>query len=134
MIAWLFNNAANVEAVAEIVLALAATVATVFMVALRKTTPSRSDVATAIASVADPLRKEIAEVKKVATEALARAGIIESALDRHATKDDVSEILRALERQDGDRRALGSEVKGMREGFVRIEQQLDMLMQEALRR
>jgi hypothetical protein len=131
---WLFDNAQNIQAIVELVLTIVSVIGIVFMVWLRKSTPSRTDLAIAIERAVKPLTESVADAKKTATEALRRVGVVEGIIDRHATKDDVSEILRALERQDGDRRTLGAEVRGMREGFVRIEQQLDMLMQEALRK
>jgi hypothetical protein len=131
---WLFDNAQNIQAIVELVLTIVSVIGIVFMVWLRKSTPSRTDLAIAIERAVKPLTESVADAKKTATEALGRVGVVEGIIDRHATKDDVSEILRALERQDGDRRTLGAEVRGMREGFVRIEQQLDMLMQEALRK
>jgi hypothetical protein len=126
------ENAQNLEALSELLLALAMVFSFIFMLWLRRTTPSRSEVSAAIKASIDSLTEKLGAADRSALEALGRVARVEVTIDRHATKDDVSEILQALTRQDGDRRTLGAEVRGMREGFVRIEQQLDMLMQEAL--
>jgi glyceraldehyde-3-phosphate dehydrogenase/erythrose-4-phosphate dehydrogenase len=135
---WFFDNAVNIQAIFELVLTIAGVVGIVFMVWLRRSTPSRTEmvtaIATAIGAALAPVLEKLTGVDRNALEALGRVARVEVTIDRHATKDDVSEILQALQRQDGDRRALGAQVQGMRDGFARIEDQLRMLMEEALRK
>lgn len=97
---------------------------------LRRSTPSRKEVDEKIAAV----KAEIEAVRRLAQESHERLDAIESTLKGLATKEDIGDIKVMLERQDGDRRALAAEVRGVREVFIRIEEPLKILMEHALSR
>ena len=97
---------------------------------LRRSTPSRKEVDGKIAAV----KAEVDAVRELAQESHDRLDTIEATLTGLATKQDISSILQALARQDGDRRVLTAEVQGLREVFVRIEEPLKILMEAALKR
>ena len=97
---------------------------------LRRSTPSRKEVDDKIAAV----KGEVDAVKKLAEESHERLDTIEMTLTGLATKGDISDIKVMLANQDGDRRVLTAEVKGLREVFVRIEEPLKILMEAALQR
>jgi hypothetical protein len=56
-----------------------------------------------------------------------RVAIIEGRMDTLATKEDIASVKLALERQDGDRRALAVKVDGVLASVQRMEKPLDLI-------
>lgn len=131
---WLVENAVNVQALVELLLTFATISSIFFMLWLRRTTPSRSEVGNIIDAAVDPVSDRAAEAKRVADGAAEGLANLTRKVDGLARKEDVANILEALAKQDGDRRALSERVDAVRDILTRIETPLDMLMQEALRK
>ncbi|HVJ53467.1 MAG TPA: DUF2730 family protein [Aliidongia sp.] len=62
-----------------------------------------------------------------------RTEALEAQLAGVATREDVNRVLMAVERADGDRRALAAEVGGIRDLVARIEKPLDLIQEHLLR-
>jgi hypothetical protein len=125
---WLWQNAPQIQAIFSVLASTGAIAGVIFMLWLRRSTPSRREVDAKVAA----LKSEIDAVKALATEGHERLNAAEATMQGLATKEDVSKILQALERQDGDRRELAAEIRGIREVFKRIETPLSMMMEAAL--
>jgi len=58
-----------------------------------------------------------------------RIAAVEAICSKSASKDDVGQILLALERQDGERRTLGAKVDGINDLLRQMGKPLDMIQE-----
>ncbi len=61
-----------------------------------------------------------------------RIGKVELAVTGLATRDDISRVLLALERQDGERRVLAQQIDGVGEKLRQIEKSADLITEHLL--
>lgn len=71
--------------------------------------------------------------KQELKEVTARTTTLEGKVEGLATKADVNQILVALERQDGDRKALSEKVSAANASITRLERPLDLIQEHLLR-
>jgi hypothetical protein len=62
-----------------------------------------------------------------------RTGALEAQSAGLATSADVNKVLLAIERADGDRKALAEKIAGVEKVLVRIEKPLDLMQEHLLR-
>lgn len=126
----MWSNILEIQAAASIVVSILAAAGVIFMLVLRRSTPSRHEVDRRLAA----LKEEVDAVKDLAAGAHERLNAAEAAMKGLATKADIADIKVMLERQNGDRRALAEKVEGLSAVLIRIEEPLRMMLDAALRR
>jgi len=78
-------------------------------------------------------KTELADHRKQLTGLAQRTEAWEAQLGGLATREDVNRVLVAIERADGDRRALAAEVSGVKQLLARVEKPLDLIQEHLLR-
>lgn len=105
---------------------------TIAMWAVRSTFPSKAQLRNATAAINKRLDREIAAINEKFAAHRTDITRIEGAMTGLATKEDVSRILVALERQDGARNALNEKVEGIKAEIVALARPLDLIHEHLL--
>jgi hypothetical protein len=79
-----------------------------------------------------PTKREVAEIHLRLLAVEAGDKLFEERMKSLATKDDVSQLLQKMERQDGDRRALNEKVSGIDQLLVRLSHPIDTIYKHML--
>lgn len=120
---WLFENALNITALGSVGLSLV----TLLLAAKFAT---RAGVKRSHAAIYRKI--ELAESLRLALAE--RVTKIEAAMSQLANKDDINNVLIALERQNGDRRALGEKVDGLTAQIKALQRPVNLMEEFLLNR
>ncbi len=105
---------------------------TVTMWAVRATVPSRALLYREVKAVNTRVDREVKAMEGRLLLAHRRIGKVEANMQALATRDDVSQVLVALERQDGKRQALEAKVDGIHAELASIARPLDLIQEHLL--
>lgn len=126
VLAWIWANLPQICSVITVV-------GGAVMWIVHKSVPSRDDMNRAV----DGIKLDIAAVERDCDDQIAavekRVAAVEQSVRHLATKDDINQVLVALERQDGKREALNAKVEGISALLARFEHPLDLMQDFLLR-
>ncbi len=107
---------------------------TLTMWAVHSTFPSRAALRRAMTAMHERVDREIATLDGRLDGAHQRILKIEAQMQTLATREDVGRVLIALERQDGERKALETKIEGIRGELAAVRRPLDLIQEHLLNR